>query len=103
MAFRGRNFRYRAIFNRVAAMRKILITVLAACIGLAARQLRRVRAVFSHGVVIAILADELFVGEPKAISAGREPSSFIRKRTVISYASDVHFQRPTGWFGQMMQ
>jgi hypothetical protein len=52
-------------------MRKILITVLAACIGLAGPATRAGAGLFSAtGTVIAILADDLFVGEAEGHLSG---------------------------------
>lgn len=52
-------------------MRKILITVLAASIGLAGSATPAVAGLFSAtGAVIAILADELFVGEAEGHLSG---------------------------------
>src|SRR4249920_521792 len=52
-------------------MRKILITVLAACIGLAGSATLAGAGLFSAtGMVIAILADDLFVGEAEGHLSG---------------------------------
>src|SRR5450830_1289911 len=52
-------------------MRKILITVLAACIGLAGSTTLAGAGLFSAtGMVIAILADELFLGEAEGHLSG---------------------------------
>jgi hypothetical protein len=52
-------------------MRKILITVLAACIGLAGSAPLASAGLFSAtGMVIAILADDLFVGEAEGHLSG---------------------------------
>jgi hypothetical protein len=52
-------------------MRKILITVLAACIGLAgSATLAGAGLLSATGMVIAILADELFVGEAEGHLSG---------------------------------
>lgn len=52
-------------------MRKILITVLAACIGLAGSATPAGAGLFSAtGAVIEILADELFVGEAEGHLSG---------------------------------
>jgi hypothetical protein len=52
-------------------MRKILITVLAACIGLAGQAtLAGAGMLSATGMVIAILADDLFVGEAEGYLSG---------------------------------
>jgi hypothetical protein len=52
-------------------MRKVLITVLAACIGLAGSTTLAGAGLFSaRGMVIALMADELFVGEAEGHLSG---------------------------------
>jgi hypothetical protein len=58
-------------FSGSASMRKLLITVLAACIGLAgSATLAGAGLLSSTGMVIAILADDLFVGEAEGHLSG---------------------------------
>jgi len=52
------------MFKRTSSMYKVLITVLAACIGLAGSPTLASAGLFSAtGTIIAILSDDLFVGE----------------------------------------
>ena len=76
-------------------MRKVLITVLAACIGLAGSTTLAGAGLFSAtGMVIALLADELFVGEAEGHLSGAGTVAIHSQNTVISRASDSSLPAP---------
>src|SRR4249920_2915023 len=84
-------------------MRKILITVLAACIGLAGSATLAGAGLFSStGMVIAILADDLFVGEAEGHLSGAGTLAIRSQRNpAVSCLGEFTSSAKLGGSGQM--
>jgi hypothetical protein len=84
-------------------MRKILITVLAACIGLAGSATLAGAGLFSAtGMVIAILADDLFVGEAEGHLGGAGTLAIkSQRKPAVSCLGQFTSSAALGGSGQM--